>query len=117
VKDPLLAQIAALLDKAEGGDDPAQLERTLTDGYAKALSLEAERWRLRQRIVKLTAGAARGEVASRRELAAAVRLVKRREGDIDALRAELGRLQQRHSSVVRATQSYSAPHDAGAPGR
>src|SRR5207247_2033695 len=44
-KDPLLEEISALL-AAEGADDPARLERTLTDGYARALSLEAERRRL-----------------------------------------------------------------------
>ncbi len=101
-KDPLMAQIGALLAAAEGRDDPAQLERTLTDGYARALALEAERRRLAQRIGKLTAAVVRGEVASRRELAAAVRLLKRREGDIGALRLKLGYLQRRHSSAVRA---------------
>ena len=97
-----MTQIAALLAKAEGPDDPALLERTLTDGYARALSLEAERWRLQQRIGKMTAAVAQGEVASRREFAAAMRLLKRQEGDIGALRMELSRLQQRHSSAVRS---------------
>jgi hypothetical protein len=102
-KDPLLAQIAALLAEAEGRDDPSQLERTLTDGYARALALEAERWRLQQQIAKMTAAVARGERASRRELAVAVRLLKRQEGEIGSLRMELTRLQQRHSSAVRST--------------
>jgi len=102
-KDPLLAQIAALLAEAEGRDDPVQLERTLTDGYAHALALEAERWRLQQRIGKLTAAAvAGGEPASRRELGAVVRLLERQEEEIGALRLELARLQQRHSSAVRS---------------
>jgi hypothetical protein len=105
VKDPLLAQISALLAKAEGPDDPAQLERTLTDGYARALALEAERWRLQQRIGKITAALARGDLASRRELAAAVRLLKRQEGDIGVLRTDLSHLQRRHSSAVRAPRS------------
>jgi hypothetical protein len=103
VKDALMAQIAALLTEAEGRDDPAQLERTLTDGYAQALALEAEHRRLQQRIAKISAALARGEAASRRELAAAMRLLERREGDIGALRQELIRLQHRHSSAVRST--------------
>jgi len=103
VKDTLMAQIAALLTEAEGRDDPAQLERTLTDGYAQALALEAERWRLQQRLREMTAAVARGETASRLELAAAMRQLKRQEDEIGALRQELGRLQQRHSSVVRST--------------
>ncbi len=37
--EPLLTEIATLLDQAEAQDDPAQLERTLTDGYAQALTL------------------------------------------------------------------------------
>ena len=101
VKDPLMAEIAALLAEADGPDDPSRLERTLTDGYARALALEAERWRLEQRIGKMTAAVAQGETPSR-ELAAAVRVLKRLDSEIGALRQELGRLQHRHSSAVRS---------------
>jgi len=101
--DPLMAEIAALLTETEARDDPAQLERTLTDGYARALALEAEQWRLQQRIAKITAAAARGETESRDELAAAVRLLEEQEVEIGALRQDLARLQHRHSSAVRAT--------------
>jgi uncharacterized sporulation protein YeaH/YhbH (DUF444 family) len=94
LKDPLLAQIAALLAETDGRDDPTQIERTLTDGYARALALEAEHRRLSQRIRKMTVTA---------ELAAAVRLLERQENEIAALRQELGRLRRRHSSAVRAT--------------
>lgn len=100
-----MAQIAALLAEVDGRDDPGQLERTLTDGYAQALALEAERWRLQQRIAKMTAALARGETASRSELAAVVGLLESQEGEIGALRQELGRLQQRHSFAVRATEN------------
>ena len=79
--------------KPTGEDDPAQIERTLTDGYARALALEAEHRRLAQRIRTMT-------VAD--ELAAAVRLLERQEAEIGALRQELGRLQHRHSSAVRS---------------
>jgi hypothetical protein len=98
-----MAQIAALLAEADGRDDPAQLERTLTDGYARALALEAEHRRLEQRIGKMTAAVAGAETASRRELAAAVRLRERQRGEIGTLRLELGRLQRRHSFAVRST--------------
>ena len=50
----LLEQIDELL--AEPAEEPAslaRLERTLTDGYAYALALEAERWRLEQRMSEL----------------------------------------------------------------
>ena len=50
----LLEQIDELL--AEPAEEPAslaRLERTLTDGYAYALELESERWRLEQRMSEL----------------------------------------------------------------
>ena len=100
-KDPLLDEISALL-AAEGTDDPDRLERTLTDGYARALSLEAERRRLQKQIGTLTATVGSGDDAARRELAALLRQVKRQEGDLGALRAQLGRLRRRHSTGVRA---------------
>ena len=97
-RDPLMTQIEALLTEADGRDDPAELERTLTDGYARALALEAEHWRLQQRIRKMTAA----ETASRVELSAAVRQLQHQEDEIGTLRQELGRLQLRHSSAVRS---------------
>jgi len=100
-KDALLEEISALL-AADGTDDPARLERTLTDGYARALSLEAERRRLQKQIGTLTATLGNGDDDARRELAALLRQVKRREGDLGALRAQLGRLRRRHSTAVRA---------------
>ena len=100
-KDPLLEEISALL-AAEGVDDPVRLERTLTDGYARALSLEAERRRLQKQIGTLTVTLGSGDAAARRELAALLRQVKRQEGDLGVLRDQLGRLRRRHSSAVRA---------------
>jgi ABC-type phosphate transport system auxiliary subunit len=50
----LLEQIDELL--AEPAEEPANLahlERTLTDGYAYALALESERWRLERRMSEL----------------------------------------------------------------
>jgi hypothetical protein len=101
-KDPLLAEIAALLAETDPPADPAHLERTLTDGYARALSLEGERWRLERRIGELAGVAADADAATRRELSALTRTLRRREGDIGTLRADLGRLRQRHSSAVSA---------------
>src|SRR5438105_15906301 len=101
-KDHLLEEISALLAAGEGGDDPARLERTLTDGYARALFLEAERRRLQKEIGNLTVTVDPGDAASRRQLAALVRRVKSQEGDLGVLRAQLGRLRRRHSSAVRA---------------
>ena len=101
-KDPLLEEISALLDAGESVDDAARLERTLTDGYARALTLEAERRRLEKQIGILTVAIGTGDDAARRELAALVRRAKRQELVLGALRAQLGRLRRRHSSAVRA---------------
>jgi hypothetical protein len=100
-KDPLLEEITALLAEAEEGDDPARLERTLTDGYARALTLEAERSRLQKEIGKLTVTVGEGDAADRRRLASLVRQAKRQEGDLGMLRALLRRLRSRYSTAVR----------------
>lgn len=52
----LLEQIDELLAEPARSEEPASLaylERTLTDGYAHALALEAERWRLERRMSEL----------------------------------------------------------------
>jgi ABC-type phosphate transport system auxiliary subunit len=51
----LLEQIDELLadPSTEEPATLARLERTLTDGYAHALALEAERWRLERRMSEL----------------------------------------------------------------
>jgi len=101
-QDPLLEKITALLAEAEDGDDPARLERTLTDGYARALTLETERSRLQKEIGELTVTVGEGDAADRRRLASLIRQVKRQEGDLGTLRALLRRLRSRYSTAVRA---------------
>jgi hypothetical protein len=63
--DLLLERITALLDAdADGAGLPrAEIEPTLTEGYARALELDAESLRLEQRIERLTR-----EVAGGREV-------------------------------------------------
>jgi hypothetical protein len=55
----LYEDIHALLEEAPGAEQGAflaRLEHTLTDGYARALALEAERVRLTRRMGELTDG-------------------------------------------------------------
>jgi hypothetical protein len=99
--DPLLEEISALLAAGDGGDDPARLERTLTDGYARALRLEAERRRLQKQIGTLAETVDAGGAAARARLAELVRQVESQEGDLGLLRAQLGLLRRRHSLAVR----------------
>jgi len=77
------------------------IERTLTDGYARALSLEAEKWRLEKRISEVAQSLQRGDTAKKaRELSA---LAKRLDGNADELaelRALLSQLRE-HANGVR----------------
>jgi len=81
--------------------DLDQIERTLTDGYAEALSLEAERWRIERRIAEVTQGMARGDTAKNaRELAVLAQRLDGNEGTLSRLRALLADL-RRHANGVR----------------
>jgi len=99
--DPLLAEIEALLASGDAGD-PARIERTLTDGYARVLALEGEQRRIRRALDGLTAGAGGAAAASGAELAALVRVLERRDDAIGALRAQLRALRRRHAAALRA---------------
>jgi hypothetical protein len=95
----LLERIQTLIDSEAG--DLAQIERTLTDGYAEALSLEAERWRIERRIAEVTHGIQRGDTAKKaRELAS---LARRLDGNANALAKLRGLLAElrRYASRVR----------------
>jgi hypothetical protein len=89
-KDPLLAEISALLADPADSDDPDRLERTLTDGYARALLLEAQHRRFERQ----------GELTDARQAGE----------ELGALRAKLLLLRRRHSSAVRA--AAAALHEA-----
>ena len=94
----LLDQIHALIDTS---GDLNQIERTLTDGYAYALSLEAERWRLEKRISEGAQDLDHGDLA---ENAIALRTLARRldgnADDLAKLRLLLADL-RRHADDVR----------------
>jgi hypothetical protein len=81
---------------ADPAADREQVERTLTDGYAHALALEAERSRLRRRVDEVTQGLQRdrsGEHAQ--ELAQLARRLDGNALDLSKLRAILAELRQR----------------------
>jgi septal ring factor EnvC (AmiA/AmiB activator) len=87
----LLDMINALV-RASNGDhgDLDELESTLTDGYAQALSLEAEGRRLERRISELAV-----------ELSTLVKRLDDNAADLGQLRAVLVDL-RRHADGVRA---------------
>jgi hypothetical protein len=95
----LLAQIKALIGAPTRDLDA--IERTLTDGYAYALSLEAEKWRLEKRINEVAQSLPAGDTAQKaRELAALARRVEGSVVDLTRLRLLLMDL-RRHADEVR----------------
>lgn len=93
----LLAEIRELLDApATGATAPlaAKLEDTLTAGYARALEIEAERWRLERRITEVAARAADDETATD-ELSTLARAVAAADFSLTHLRQLLAPLQAR----------------------
>jgi hypothetical protein len=95
----LLEKINALI--SEPTRDLDTIERTLTDGYAHALSLEAEKWRLEKRINEVAQSLQRGDTAEKaRELATLANRVENSVVDLLALRAVLAEL-RRHADAVR----------------
>jgi chromosome segregation ATPase len=95
----LLEQINALISAPTRDLDT--IERTLTDGYAEALSLEAEKWRLEKRINEVAQSLERGDTSEKaRELASLAKRVERSVDDLLALRSVLADL-RRHADAVR----------------
>src|SRR5918997_3058887 len=101
----LLERIGRLADEPRGAGSQRQLaeiDETLTDGYARALALEGEVWRIRRRQAELALKA--HEPAHAHELEAlAVRLTAA-EDELARLRRALRPLQE-HANVLRATSA------------
>ncbi|HSS79615.1 MAG TPA: hypothetical protein VLK24_00325 [Gaiellaceae bacterium] len=97
----LLEQIDDLL--AEPAEEPAslaRLERTLTDGYAYALALESERWRLEQRMSELAGELGEGDQKLKaKELALLSDRLATNASTLSGLRGTLTRLRARTSAT------------------
>lgn len=107
---PLREDIAELLRMPEDGTGAPSLdtiETTLTDGYAEALALEAERWRIERRLGEVARDA--GEVSAHSVAAELTELSERLEtadGELARLRSLLHRLQvvrRRRRALRRAS--------------
>ena len=100
---PLQDEIAELLSLPEDGAGAPSLdaiESTLTDGYAAALELDAERWRIEQRLGEVARDA--GEVSAHGvadELAALSVQLETAEGELVRLRLLLRNLQARRRAA------------------
>ena len=102
----LISRIDALLQAPRESDDAdvrAHMETTLTDGYARALALEAEHWRLQRKIGAITAALADGSGRPRtKELAALARRLALTEAELGSLRDVLSSLRDRIALAARA---------------
>ena len=94
--DLLVERIRALLDAiAEGAGPPrSEVEPTLTDGYARALELDAECLRLEHRIDKLTRRVADGYDVPAGKLSGLLRRLHETEQRTVDLRAVLAPLRE-----------------------
>ncbi|HET8606268.1 MAG TPA: hypothetical protein VFL66_04485 [Gaiellaceae bacterium] len=100
----LLDEIEAMLEEPPRGgvDAVARVEQTLTDGYARALALEGERWRIEQRLAEVARLVADGGATGvREELAALSAGLERADTSLGRLRNLLASL-RRHADAVRA---------------
>lgn len=99
----LLEQIDDLLAQPPEAEEPARLarlERTLTDGYAHALELEAESWRLERRMSELAGELRDGDQEQKaRELACVSNRLSSNESLLTSLRGTLTRLRARATEV------------------
>ena len=95
----LIARIDSLLENpsdADNADVRAHMELTLTDGYAAALALEAEHWRLQRRIGAIAAELADGRKKARtKELASLARRLTAAQEELESLREILSSLRER----------------------
>jgi len=87
-----------------GEDAPSidAVEHTLTAGYAKALALEAERWRLERRIAEMASQLAETSEPKHSELANLGRRLSTADGDLARLRGLLASLRLRADEIRSA---------------
>jgi hypothetical protein len=98
------SEIQAMLDApATGRESPtlASIEDMLTSGYARAMAVEAERWRLERRLAEL-AGTPSAGIDNDAELRRVGAELKSADTDLVALRALLAELRKR-ADAARAT--------------
>jgi hypothetical protein len=99
-------EIRSLLDAPPDGEDAPTIdaiEDTLTAGYARALALEAERWRLERRIAQVAAElGGKSQDDEHSELTELGQRLSLADGDLSNLRGLLSSLRSR-ADEVRAT--------------
>ena len=106
LREMIYDDIRSLLDAPPTGDDAptlASIEHTLTAGYARALALEAERWRIERKIADVAARL--GDEVTEEGASELARLGQRlssADGDLTNLRTLLVALRTRADEVRAA---------------
>jgi hypothetical protein len=101
----LLEQIRSLANEPLRGERApllARIEHLLTDGYAAALQLEAERIRLEKQIGKVATDMDRDGVRKANEIAKLATRLSEADGDLSHLRRTLKTLSNRAAAVRSA---------------
>ena len=96
-------EIRTLLDAPRVGENAPSIdavEHTLTAGYARALALEAERWRLERRIAEVASKLS--EDPEHSELANLGKRLSTADGDLTQLRELLASLRARADEIRSA---------------
>ncbi|MCW2977649.1 MAG: hypothetical protein JWM06_2930 [Actinomycetia bacterium] len=107
----MLQQIEELLTAPTSGASAptlARMEDTLTEGYAQALALEAERWRIERRlgeVVRTVTGPDPDVSSLSEELSQLATRLTSNDGELTSLRTLLGSLHERARSVRRAART------------
>ena len=99
----LCEELVGLINAPQGRDEVsrAHLERTLTDGYASAMSLEAERLRIERRIGEVAGQVSvRNRGAKTEELESLSLQLRRASEDLTHLRGLLTTLRRRVSAAA-----------------
>ena len=99
-----IAEVLRLPESGRGAPTLARLEDVLTEGYALALALDAERWRIERRIGEVARVA--GDPAANglaQELASLSERLTSADGELSDLRALLGSLRDRTRAARAAT--------------
>ena len=97
-----IRQLLASPATGPGAPTLAAIEHTLTAGYAEALALEAERWRVERRVGEVAALLGDGDAARADELAGLGRRLSARDRELTGLRALLDELRDRAAEVRAA---------------
>jgi hypothetical protein len=97
--ETLLGEINVLLSTKPR--DRERIERTLTDGYAHALTLEAERHRVEKQLRALAETIDRGDVAEKtKEMSELVRRIDHQAVELTELRELLAKLRVEYSETA-----------------